>query len=473
MDDFTETVAQIPCCICGVKIDPNPSNMCAVCLRSKEDFGDKISQTINLNYCCTCGRYQSSPTSWVNAGLESPELLQLCLRKINGIKDIKIVDAKFLWTEPHSKRIKVSVKIQKETFNDTILQRSLIITFIVKNAQCPDCCEQATPREHWKAIVQLRQHADGNRTIFWLEQQILSHNAHNSATAIERKIEGGLDFQFNDKPSAERFVSFLKNYCPIEIKTSNKLAGQDLQCNTYDLRFTYSLKCPHVSRQDLILMPNHLFEMTGRKSKIMICLSIGKYLTMIDPFHANTIKIDSKQYWTKPFEPLMTHKSLKRFVIISKEILNKVDEKYTICELELTDEDTYSDRILVKTHLGRILNEGDVCLAYDLRDVVFTDDVSNSLSKIDFSFVIVVARGSQSASSKKKKNRQRPYKLKKLAPVVDEDEFELFMDELEADSELRNGVLLYKNEIIEDQNDVNEENGNSDDVDGVLSIIDE
>lgn len=605
MEEFTSTVVQIPCCVCGVKINPNPSNMCIDCLRSQEDFGEKIQPTNYLNYCSSCGRYQSSPTSWINAELDTPDLLHLCLKRINGLKEFKVVDAKFIWTEPHSKRIKVSLSIEKETFNGTILRRTMVIVYKIRNLQCPDCCEAATPRDHWKAIVQLRQHSPENRTIYWLEQQILSHDAHQLATAVERKQEG-IDFQFNDKPAAERFVNFIKNYSPIEIKNSNRLAGQDLQCNTFDLRFTYSLKCPSCSRQDLIVVPNHIFEMTGHKSRLMICHSLGKYLTLIDPFSANYVRIDAKQYWSKPFDPIMTHKQLKRFAIISKEIIgyststttknsnknsnkgnqtetenskptnrkankkanrkankranrafddtkstqkttqdnskqennnqssienetqnnektnnenqnesttetvkstlnDEIEQKSTtetinttsneekqnqnpestteteteipdqlppprfqIAELELTDEESYSDRVLVRTHLGFLLNEGDVCYGYDLREAVFPDEISDSLKKTEFlSGVVVVARA-PSALKKKRKQKKRKFTLKKLAPVADEEGFESFMDELEQDAELRNGVNLYRNGDI-NQTETDDENG---EIDGVLAIID-
>ena len=40
-------------------------------------------------------------------------MLALCLQKIKGLnKEVKLVDASFIWTEPHSKRIKVSRRLQ-------------------------------------------------------------------------------------------------------------------------------------------------------------------------------------------------------------------------------------------------------------------------------------------------------------------------------------------------------------------------
>jgi len=40
--------------------------------------------------------------------------LSLCLKKLKGLNKVRLVDAGFVWTEPHSKRIKVKLTIQKE-----------------------------------------------------------------------------------------------------------------------------------------------------------------------------------------------------------------------------------------------------------------------------------------------------------------------------------------------------------------------
>jgi len=37
------------------------------------------------------------------------------------LKRVKMIDAAFLWTEPHSKRLKVKITVQKEVVNGTLL----------------------------------------------------------------------------------------------------------------------------------------------------------------------------------------------------------------------------------------------------------------------------------------------------------------------------------------------------------------
>lgn len=48
---------------------------------------------------------------WVRCELESSELLAICLKQIKGLKKVKLIDAGFVWTEPHSKRLKVKLTI--------------------------------------------------------------------------------------------------------------------------------------------------------------------------------------------------------------------------------------------------------------------------------------------------------------------------------------------------------------------------
>lgn len=54
-------------------------------------------------------RYLQPPAEWVVAAIESRELLALCLKRLKGLNRVKLIDAGFAWTEPHSKRIKVSL----------------------------------------------------------------------------------------------------------------------------------------------------------------------------------------------------------------------------------------------------------------------------------------------------------------------------------------------------------------------------
>ncbi len=59
-------------------------------------------------------RYLQPPATWITCTLESTELLSVCLKRLKGLAKVHLVDAGFIWTEPHSKRVKVKLTIQKE-----------------------------------------------------------------------------------------------------------------------------------------------------------------------------------------------------------------------------------------------------------------------------------------------------------------------------------------------------------------------
>lgn len=83
------TPATILCCICGTKIESNPSNMCSTCLQSRVDITEGIPKQMTIFWCRNCGRYQRPP--WVEAPLESREMLSLCLKKLKGLnKHVKV-----------------------------------------------------------------------------------------------------------------------------------------------------------------------------------------------------------------------------------------------------------------------------------------------------------------------------------------------------------------------------------------------
>ena len=72
------------------------------------------------------------PNTWVIAELESRELLAICLKKLRGLKSVRLIDAHFVWTEPHSKRLRVKLTVQKEVFTSTILERAFEVEIVVQ-----------------------------------------------------------------------------------------------------------------------------------------------------------------------------------------------------------------------------------------------------------------------------------------------------------------------------------------------------
>jgi NMD protein affecting ribosome stability and mRNA decay len=77
------------CCLCGVQIAPNPTNMCVNCIRSQVDITEGIQKQVNILWCKMCGRYLQPPKHWLMAQPESKELLTFCIKRIKGMQKVR------------------------------------------------------------------------------------------------------------------------------------------------------------------------------------------------------------------------------------------------------------------------------------------------------------------------------------------------------------------------------------------------
>lgn len=107
------TQCSILCATCGVPMSGNAGMaMCENCIRLNVDISEGIQREASIHFCNGCQRWLQPPQHWVACTLESKELMALCLRRLRGLSKVRLVDAVFIWTEPHSKRIKLKVKVQ-------------------------------------------------------------------------------------------------------------------------------------------------------------------------------------------------------------------------------------------------------------------------------------------------------------------------------------------------------------------------
>jgi nonsense-mediated mRNA decay protein 3 len=137
---------------------------------------------------------------------------------------VKLIDANWIWTEPHSRRLKIKLTVQKEVFNNAVLQQTFVVEFTVANQQCTDCQKSYT--EHtWESVVQVRQKVKHKRTFFWLEQLMIKHNVCAKCINI-RDQPDGLDFYYSSKSLGQHMVHFLESVIPIRSQFSKKLITQ-------------------------------------------------------------------------------------------------------------------------------------------------------------------------------------------------------------------------------------------------------
>ena len=124
------------CALCSTTMQANPSGMCVNCIRSQVDITSGIPKAQSVQCCRGCERYLQPPRTWIACAWESRELLTVCIKRLRGLNKVKLVDAAFVWTEPHSKRIKTKLTVQKEVSCGSISAWILVSIVSCRSAPC-------------------------------------------------------------------------------------------------------------------------------------------------------------------------------------------------------------------------------------------------------------------------------------------------------------------------------------------------
>jgi nonsense-mediated mRNA decay protein 3 len=441
--------------------------MCVNCIRNEVDITEGIPKHATLHFCRNCERYLQPPGIWVAAQLESRELLTLCLKKLKGLNKVRLVDAGFIWTEPHSKRVKVKLTIQKEVFANTILQQIFEVEYVVSSQQCEECTRLAA-QNTWKAVVQVRQKVEHKRTFLFLEQLILKHNAHKDTTNI-KEAKDGIDFYYGSRNQAIKMVEFLNAVVPMRYKTSEQLISKDIHTSVSNYKFTYSAEIVPICRDDLVCIPKKLANNFGNISRLLICTRISNSIHLMDVNTLATADVSTTQYYRQPFLSLGSAKSMIEFYVLDVEPLGPVDGKKVLCDVHvarMSDFGRNDEQFIARSHLGAFLNPGDTVMGYDLTRANFNNGEFDQLNQSELPDVVLVRKSYPG----RKKSKQRNWKIQQLSKEVDEmlprkqdqarieNDMELFMRDIEEDPEFRANINIFKsqqnNAAVQQQEDV-------------------
>ena len=449
----------ILCCNCGAPIDGTTAAgaLCYDCIKLTVDVSEGIQREAVLHCCRDCERWLQPPTHWIAAAPESRELLALCLRKLRGLNKVRIIDASFLWTEPHSKRIKVKITVQQEAFEGTILQQTFEVEYVVASQQCPDCAKSYTANT-WRAVVQVRQKVPHKRTFLYLEQLILKHGAHKDTINI-KEVKDGLDFFFAQRNQAEKFVDFLSSVAPTKVKKSQELISMDIHTSTKSYKFTFSAELIPVCKDDLVALPIKLAKSIGNISPLALCYRVGTAVYLLDPNTLQTAEVPGAVYWRSPFKALADVQELVEFVVLDIEPLGQQHGRFHLAEVTVakaSDLGSNDKTFYCRTHMGGVLHVGDSVLGYHLTGANFNNPQFEELEQSSLSSTIPDVMLVKKFYARKKKPKSRSWKLKRM----DRDEgdllpkkadqarmdadYEMFLRDVEEDPELRSTLAIYK-----------------------------
>ena len=462
------TYSKIICCICGIAMDANSEGICEACAKKNIDITTGITKVASLIYCRTCERYKRPP--WIKVERESQDMMNLCLSKIKGLNKVQLIDSSFVWTEPHSKEIKVKLTIQKE-LNKSLISTSFIVTFKEDWTQCEDCKKTFTPHI-WRAVVQLRQKVNHKRTFLFLEQVILKHKAQNKALNIKEHPEG-VDFYFSNRSQANSFCSFIHEFVPCQMKTSRQLISVDEKSNEAEYKETFRLEIAPVCQDDLVILNEDNYKKLGSIGPVLLCYKQIKSLKFIDPITFETLDLDNNTYWRYELKSEIDRKCLSEFLILNveeeidykklaendksqrviKKIVNNRKQKKQKMELDdtkssiktnMTNSSKYMELlekkledkkikivnvkcirnsekeenkeiIEVRTFLGKKMHPGDVYYGYDLTRINISDENEEFLSKKKGKIPDIIL------VKKKYNNYKRIFKLKHLKMDLDDE----------------------------------------------------
>ena len=286
------------------------------------------------------------------------------------------------------------------------------------------------------------------------------------------------------------------------MKSSKKLIGTDDKSNVSNYKYTNLVEICTLCKDDLLFLPKKLARHIGNISRLVLVKNISNVIHVIDPLTGQTGNIESDAYWREPFRPLITaaRTRLTRYVVlgkdpiylernISKRSVNKKQRSKLalITAARESDLGTNDSQLEEQSHLGYLMKSGDVSLGYDLRECqVVDDEAEEARNNGKFPDVVFVrklyggvATGEEDAAKKrmfqlqrldvkKGEEEQRGKKGKKDVEMENLDE-EDFMQELEADREMRTRVNIYKSDKAslkkkeEDDNDGGDDNEDDDD----------
>lgn len=219
-------------------------------------------------------------------------------------------------------------------------------------------------------------------------------------------------------------------------------------------------------------------------SPLTLCSRVGNSIHLIDPSTLQSCEITAPIYWRAPFESLATVTDLIEFTVLDVEPTGATKGKWVAADAQVAlsgafkssavgeddgmmdyESSSLANQIFhTRTHLGGILQPGDTAMGYFLSNNNFNSDDFALLPSHRIPDVMLVKK---SYPNRRKKNKARGWKLRSIAKEAGEEgetgggrgvvgrmggrdqkkveeDYELFLRELEEDEELRGAVNLYK-----------------------------
>ncbi|EHY66793.1 hypothetical protein NERG_00433 [Nematocida ausubeli] len=428
------------CCLCGTE-SMFETSMCFECtVRELPKLNVDTSREVDR--CSTCMRYSVPPSGWTTLRFEGPEMLAYLLKKIPELAKLKLVDAYFIHSEEHSKRVRMKVSIDRTSEMDIFgLEHAeeLDITWVIKGKHCLDCARAAS-NQTWNCVVQLRQKCQSKQTLLLLEQAILKAGLHEETTDIKGE-QDGIDFFYISRTASLKLVRFIEEYAPAKVKISEQLVKLDKKSNNSRYKFAYSVEIPALNVNDLVYLPDTL----GKKlslTDMCVVLRISKSILLADS-KGQVKDLGRIEYfkYARAMRVLGSSKAQRSFEVIEvdgKGIPSKMDEtaKDAAPGMQLNfGKNRIYDVVLLKND-GEMVNAKTLVKGLGAGDRVIGYDLMNLNTNLEIDASIFLLKKESEVSSK--------WKIKRLGGGYQtEDASAMIIDAVRNDPSLLKTVNIY------------------------------
>lgn len=306
--------------------------------------------------------------------------------------------------------------------------------------------------------MQVRQKVPHKRTFLYLEQLILKHGAHKDTINI-KEVKDGLDFYYSARNQADKFVDFLNSVVPVRSKKSQELISVDIHTSTKSYKFSWSVELVPICKDDLVALPIKLAKQVGNISPLAICYRVGTSINLLDPTTLQIADVPAPIYWRAPFSNLADIQELVEFIVMDIEPLGPERGRWMLAEATVArasdlgfNDKTYYTR----THLGNVLHPGDSVMGYLLTGTNFNNTQYEELEASKHASTIPDVMLVKKFYARKKKSKNRNWRLKRmnkdegdlLPKKADQErmdrDYEMFLQDVEEDQDLRSTLALYK-----------------------------
>lgn len=250
-----------------------------------------------------------------------------------------------------------------------------------------------------------------------------------------------------------------------------------MRSNNFNFKYTFSQEIAPICREDLVVLPKQLSKELGGLGPLVLVYKISTFVQVVDVFTMRTYEIDTKAYWKYAFTALCGRDRLTEFVVLNIENTDyevnvsraALKQRFKMVQVEVArvaDFGHNDKTFIINTHLGETLNYNDHVLGYDLDaiNLMQIDELDNDKMAMVPPIVLV----KKTYPRFRKRQKHRLWKLKHLEKNEAGEEtgkgkrgqvkeggaskkakdYEMFIQDIEEDPELRQQFNLFRNEDV-------------------------